>query len=180
MRSLFAVVLAAVLVAAGCGDDTNGTTSTDGTRIVKISMSEMAFDPSSFTFHVGETVTLRFTNNGTVTHEAVVGDEGRQKQHEDAALANPTGATGATGTGMTSTGVTGVGQSSSTSIAQLRRSLAHPGMNDPNAVMVEPGQSKDIVYSFAKPAKLIIGCHVVTATTTHWVHGMRATLEVVA
>lgn len=119
-------------------------------------MKEMSFTPSALRFRVGSVVTLRFTNDGSVLHEAVVGDETRQNEHEAAALSesSPTSSTLVT--------------------QQLRSFRAHPGMSDPNAVQVEPGQSKDLTFSFSKPVNLIIGCHV----PGHYAAGMKGTIEV--
>ena len=45
-------------------------------------MTEMAFSPSSVAVAKGERITFRFVNNGNVVHEAVLGDEAFQREHE--------------------------------------------------------------------------------------------------
>lgn len=50
-------------------------------RVIEVSMTDNEFTPSNFTVEQGETVTFEFTNNGSVTHEAVIGDEEGQKIH---------------------------------------------------------------------------------------------------
>jgi uncharacterized cupredoxin-like copper-binding protein len=80
------VVVAAVLAAslAGCG--TSSTRRAAGqapaSRIVDVSMRDTAYDPTSVSVTAGEKVTFVFHNTGTVVHDAFLGSEGAQAEHE--------------------------------------------------------------------------------------------------
>ena len=54
------------------------------TRTVIVRMSDnMRFTPDVIAVKLGETVRFVFTNEGAVTHDAVIGDEAVQEEHED-------------------------------------------------------------------------------------------------
>ena len=128
-------------------------------EVVNVTMTEMRFTPNSFVFHVGDTITFRFHNRGTVRHEAVIGDEAAQ-----AAALQAMAAMAASGT------------TSSLPPAQGRSRLVigHPGMGLPNLISVEAGASGDITFSFAKATTLLMECH----ETGHLEAGMKATIVI--
>src|SRR5262245_32498713 len=83
------------LVVAACGGDSdgsddsggltsNGTEDTDsaGTRTVEVEMRDNEFSPDQIDVSEGETVRFVFSNEGQATHDAVVGDEADQAEHE--------------------------------------------------------------------------------------------------
>jgi len=72
------------LAAGACGGaDQDGDASDAGqeARVVEVAMIDHAFDPDSLDVSKGETVTFKFTNDGTVTHEAFIGDAEAQEEH---------------------------------------------------------------------------------------------------
>jgi len=46
--------------------------------------------------------------------------------------------------------------------------------DEPNAFMIEPGQTKELTWHFTEPGEVLIGCHVVG----HYAAGMKATISV--
>lgn len=172
MASTTATLVLAAAAAAGCG---GGGTATgagapgpgagpelgDGVRLELVTMSDHAFTPNRFEARVGERVTYRILNVGTVRHEAVLGDGARQDDHARAMRE------------WTATSVPG-GAGRSRAPRTARSVAAHPGMNDPFAVLVEPGSSGEITISFDRPGTLILGCH----EPGHWEAGMRADITV--
>ena len=167
--------LALLGLVGGCADDgrtatTSGpvdsTAAVDGARLIVITMDDYEFRPSALTAKAGETVTLRFINEGTVRHEAVIGDETVQRAHAEMMMSM-----------TTTTVVPRVTDPTTTApISSLHgRSRAHPGMNAPNVVSVEAGATGEVTYSLAKKARLLIGCH----EPEHYELGMVATLDVV-
>ena len=168
---LFVSVAAALtigLVAVGCSD--GSTTVTPGgltIRTIDISMREMKFTPSRVTVKVGETVTFHFTNDGTVRHEAVIGDEAAQEQAMAAMRSMDTTTTAPVAAG-------GPGRSRRSGTRRVAR--AHPGMGLPNVISLEAGQSGDITFTFARAGALLIECHEMG----HLEAGMKAALTVEA
>lgn len=79
-----------VLVAAGCGDhgaehaEDSAEDSADAvpTRWVEVTMTENAFTPDRVEVMAGERLSFRFVNEGAVVHEALIGSEAEQAEHE--------------------------------------------------------------------------------------------------
>lgn len=161
--AIVAVLMLLLAGPVGCADDgsasSGGTTSpVPGSRLIVLTMTDHRFEPRALTAKAGETVTLRFVNNGTVRHEAVIGDETVQAMHAEMMAS------------MTTTSTT-----AAPAHGRTRPIAAHPGMNAPNVVSVEAGATGEVTYSLAKQAHLIIGCHEIG----HYEDGMHATLDVV-
>jgi uncharacterized cupredoxin-like copper-binding protein len=166
-RGLRIVLVAGLLVgtAAACG---SGSGFADGSQVVVLHMANMSFKPSLVSVHVGDTVTFRFVNDDTIVHEAVVGDDARQRAHAAMMGAMAPASTGAPSSTTTSTVAPAHGMS--------RAAYKHPGMNDPNAVSVAPGQTGDVVITFGKVAQWLIGCH----EPGHYEAGMSAVIDIAA
>lgn len=172
-RALVAA-LALVVPTAACGDDGAGVDGAaglgQGARLELVTMSDNAFTPNAFRAKVGERVTYRFVNVGTVRHEAVLGDQARQDAHAEAMRQFES--TSSTEPSDAAAGATGPGRSRPRVAA--RTAMAHPGMTDPFAVLVEPGASGEITITFDQPGQLILGCH----EPGHWQSGMHATIDI--
>ncbi len=84
LRSPALAALVVLLAGAACGsDDTGAATGSGGaSRVVEVEMVDIAFEPATLTVAAGEEVTFRFTNTGVVPHDAFVGDEDAQADHE--------------------------------------------------------------------------------------------------
>ena len=80
LRWMGVVGVTTALVLSGCGGDDE---TSDEPQVVEVSMTDNAFSPASFEVDQGEVVVFRFTNDGTVNHEAVIGDEMFQTGHMD-------------------------------------------------------------------------------------------------
>ena len=80
----FAVLAAALaLFAAACGGDDDDTSAADGTRTIEIEMMDIEYSPDEIEVAAGETIRFVFDNTGAVAHDAFVGDEDAQADHED-------------------------------------------------------------------------------------------------
>jgi uncharacterized cupredoxin-like copper-binding protein len=82
MRWMSVIGTTAVLALSGCGDEAGGPDPSEP-RVIEVSMIDNSFLPNSFKVDQGEVVVFRFTNDGTVNHEAVIGDESFQMGHMD-------------------------------------------------------------------------------------------------
>lgn len=107
----------------------------DADRTVDIEMLDaLAFDPSTVEVATGETITFHLTNNGTVEHDFVIGDEATQTDHE-AEMREMDAAT---------------------------REGGDAAMHsDPNAITVAAGETGDLAWTFSEPGEVLYGCHVV-------------------
>jgi uncharacterized cupredoxin-like copper-binding protein len=150
---LFKTIAASILVVvtAGCGKAATPSASSTGAdqqtgTIVKVSMGEDYFKPSSFTFHAGETVTFQFSNDGAVRHEAVIGDKAFQDEHEQEMA----------------------------DMAHGSMTMAPGAPSDEPEIVLDPGQSGELTYTFDQPGTLVMGCH----EEGHYAHGMHASIDV--
>lgn len=66
---LLTVVLAVALAACGGG---GGTTPPASGKTVNVEASEFAFNPNAFSGTVGQKITFKITNKGTVDHNFVI------------------------------------------------------------------------------------------------------------
>jgi uncharacterized cupredoxin-like copper-binding protein len=88
MQRAFAFMTVSVLalVAAGCGGgdhESHGSTSdAKASRTVDVTMKEFAYEPASLSVKAGETVKFVFRNEGQILHDAFIGDEAAQAEHE--------------------------------------------------------------------------------------------------
>jgi uncharacterized cupredoxin-like copper-binding protein len=143
-----ALVITGALVLAACGDDDDTTAGTTAGRTITVTMTDNAFDPAGLTVAAGETVTFRFENRGAAVHDAVIGDEAYQSAHSDAM--DTTDATPGTEHDLS-------GASAGSEV-----------------VVVQPGDSWDLTYTFIEAGTLLIGCH----QPGHYESGMSAAITV--
>ena len=82
-RTLLGLVAAVVLL-GGCGGGGGGHSAHSSTadRVVNVAMRDIAFDPATVDVKAGETVRFVFHNEGQIPHDAFIGDEAAQAEHE--------------------------------------------------------------------------------------------------
>ena len=85
VRRLVAVLsLPALVLVAACGssDDETPLAGAGEDRTIEIAMRDIAFSPDKVDVRAGEKIRFVFTNRGTLTHDAFIGDAAAQEQHE--------------------------------------------------------------------------------------------------
>jgi uncharacterized cupredoxin-like copper-binding protein len=178
-----ALVALAPLAVVACGDGSDASETGSGGSggdTIQVSMTDNEFTPNVFTVEAGKAVTFRLTNDGSVTHEAVIGTEAEQKAHDRVMreMTTTTTADGSESDGSGSDGSGGGGTSGDTTtttdhdMGEMHHLRSHD--SDLPGVTVEPGESKDLVYIFDAPGKVLIGCH----EPGHYDDGMKATVTV--
>lgn len=75
-------LVAAVVLVGGCGGGGHGAHSSTASRVVNVAMRDIAFDPAAVEVKAGETVRFVFHNEGQIRHDAFIGDEAAQAEHE--------------------------------------------------------------------------------------------------
>lgn len=127
--------------------------ATANTRTVQVTLIDNAFEPESVKVKAGETVRFVITNTGQFLHEFNIGTAAMHAEHQkEMAMMMDHGM-------LTSTGVD-----------QNRMKMDHsnmPGMqghsmkhDDPNSVLVAPGEKKELVWKFSKAADLEFACNI--------------------
>jgi plastocyanin len=89
-RALTALIAVIALGVTACGDGGEAR-SAEPDRTVTVSMVDNKFAPAQLEVKEGETVRFAFTNDGTVDHEAIIGPEAVQKDHEAEMMAGDAG-----------------------------------------------------------------------------------------
>jgi uncharacterized cupredoxin-like copper-binding protein len=156
-----AVVLATgVLLATACGggsdsgsDNAGGGLSsgqTDDVRTIEVNMLDNEFSPDRIEVSTGETVRFVFSNEGNVAHDAVVGDEAAQAEHEEEMRAAESASSGA-----------GMG------------GMDHGPEGEGGAITVDPGETGELTYTFAAGEGVLIGCH----EPGHYDAGMKIAID---
>ncbi|HEV8623318.1 MAG TPA: cupredoxin domain-containing protein [Acidimicrobiia bacterium] len=83
---ILGVAVAVLLVGAGCGGGSDHNAShgsaAEASRTVDVTMKDIAYDPPALTVKAGETVKFVFHNLGQIRHDAFLGDEAAQAEHE--------------------------------------------------------------------------------------------------
>ena len=154
------VLATGALLATACGggsgsDDAGGGLSpgeTDDVRTVEIDMLDNEFSPDRIEVSNGETVRFVFSNEGDVTHDAVVGDTVAQTEHEEEMRAAESESSGA-GTGGMDHGSESEGEG--------------------GAITVDPGETGELMHTFAAGEGLLIGCH----EPGHYDAGMKIAID---
>jgi uncharacterized cupredoxin-like copper-binding protein len=147
-RALGALMIAASLTVAACGSGEDAAPA-KGSKTISVSMTDNEFTPNSFDVTAGEEVTFEFTNDGTVDHEAILGTEAEQADHESEMAGGDSGDGGMEG-------------------------MDHGGGSDTEALTVAPGETGTLTETFDSAGTVILGCH----EPGHYEAGMKATINV--
>ena len=137
------------------------------TRTVEVTLRDIAFEPKSLDVKAGETVRFVLINKGQLLHEFNLGDAAMHAEHQKEMLKmQQSGA-------MTTTGMPHAGMDHG---AMGQGSLPMTGMahDDPNSVLVEPGKTAELTWTFSGTCDLEFACNV----PGHYQAGMVGTLKV--
>ena len=126
--------------------------ATATTRTVQVVMGDNFYEPETIPVKAGETVRFVIKNMGEFLHEFNIGTAAMHAAHQkEMAMMVEHGMLTATG------------------VDEKKMNMDHskmPGMghsmkhDDPNSVLVEPGQSKELVWKFTKDAALEFACNM--------------------
>ncbi|MHC8354813.1 copper-resistant cuproprotein CopI [Pseudomonas sp. LB3P81] len=132
------------------------------TRSVEVVMSDMSFTPKAIDIKSGETVRFVLVNKGQLLHEFNLGDATMHAKHQQEMMKMQQSGM------LTPTGVKEMGHG------------AMPGMDhgmkhdDPNSVLVEPGKTAELTWTFTKATSLEFACNI----PVHYQAGMVGKLTV--
>lgn len=79
---LVALLAVFALLIAACASGSGSSGSAAGARTIDIDMRDTAYSPNHLSIRHGETVRFVFRNTGKVAHDAVLGNEKAQTDHE--------------------------------------------------------------------------------------------------
>lgn len=132
------------------------------TRTVEVDMSDIAFSPKSLDVKAGETVRFVLINKGQLLHEFNLGHAAMHAEHQKEMLDMQQSGM------LTPTGMPHAGMDHS--------AMGHGAMkhDDPNSVLVEPGKTAELTWTFTKTDNLEFACNV----PGHYQAGMVGTVKV--
>ncbi|SEP14831.1 plastocyanin/azurin family copper-binding protein [Pseudomonas sp. NFACC39-1] len=133
------------------------------TRSIDVVMGDMTFDPGALDIKAGETVRFVLINNGQLLHEFNLGNAAMHAEHQQQMLK--------------------MQQSGQLTPTAMKPGMAHDAMGhgqagmrheDPNSVLVEPGKTAELTWTFNKAMRLEFACNV----PGHYQAGMKGKLTV--
>ena len=133
------------------------------TRTVEVVLQDISFSPKALDVKAGETVRFVLVNKGQLLHEFNLGDAAMHAEHQKEMLKmQASGMLTATGMGKMDHSAMGHGY-----MAGMRH-------DDPNSVLVEPGKTAELTWTFTKATGLEFACNI----PGHYQAGMVGTLTV--
>jgi uncharacterized cupredoxin-like copper-binding protein len=128
-------------------------------RSVEVVMGDMSFTPRDIAIQAGETVRFVLVNKGQLLHEFNLGDAAMHARHQKEMLQMQHSGM------LTSTGVKAMDHSA------MGHGMKH---DDPNSVLVEPGKTAELTWTFSKATNLEFACNI----PSHYQAGMVGKLTV--
>lgn len=130
------------------------------TRTIDVTLGDMYFQPTSLQVKAGETVHIVLTNKGQLLHEFNLGDAAMHARHQQEMLK------------MQQSGML-----LPTGMNPAAMDMSHGAMkhDDPNSVMVEPGKTAELTWTFAKASDLQFACNI----PGHYQAGMVGKVDIV-
>lgn len=121
----------------------------DVSRTIDVAMHDVYYEPKQITVKAGETVRFRVHNKGSLVHEFSIGTANMHADHQKE---------------MQEMMDQGMLTSDRINFAMMKEGHGRQGMkmahDDPNTVMLEPGKSGEVIWTFTKPMKLEFACNI--------------------
>lgn len=124
------------------------------TRTVEVVMGDMSFDPKSLDIKAGETVRFVLINKGQLLHEFNLGNAAMHAEHQQEMLKMQQSGM------LTPTAMRAMPAGTMDHAAMGHGAM--PGMqhDDPNSVLVEPGKTAELTWTFNKAGSLEFACNI--------------------
>ncbi|MFG0381035.1 plastocyanin/azurin family copper-binding protein [Pseudomonas sp. zbq_18] len=136
-------------------------------RTVEITLGDMYYEPASVQVKAGETVRFVLKNEGSLLHEFSLGDAAMHAEHQQHMLMMQQ---------MGMIGENGIVPMDHSKMGHDMAGMDHGKMahDDPNTVMIAPGKSAELTWTFSKATGLEFACNL----PGHYQAGMVGNLEV--
>ncbi|MBV7546141.1 cupredoxin family protein [Pseudomonas sp. PDM26] len=115
------------------------------TRSVELVMGDMSFTPQAIDIKAGETVRFVLVNKGQLLHEFNLGDAAMHARHQQEMLQ------------MQQSGMLMPTGMKAMDHGKMDHGMKH---DDPNSVLVEPGKTAELTWTFSKATSLEFACNI--------------------
>jgi len=144
------------------------------TRTVEVVLQDMSFSPKSLDVKAGETVRFVLVNKGQLLHEFNLGDAAMHAEHQKQMMQmQSSGMLNATGMGKMDHGAMDHGAMDHGAMGGMGN-MGGMKHDDPNSVLVEPGKTAELTWTFTKASGLEFACNI----PGHYQAGMVGKLNV--
>lgn len=149
-----AMSMSAATLAAGAHGGGHGSGSgepgqiSDVSRSITIEMYDNYYEPEEISVKLGETIRFVVENRGSHVHEFNVGTPGMHEAHQKEMIM------------MVEHGVIQGGKLNHDMMNMDMGNGHSMKHDDPNSVLLEPGQSKDVVWKFSEKSNVEFACNV--------------------
>ncbi|MBM85260.1 MAG: copper-binding protein [Rhodospirillaceae bacterium] len=133
----------------------------DATRTIEIVMFDNRYEPNTLEIKEGETVRFVVRNAGELVHEFSIATAEMHLAHQPEMVM------------MVEHGVLEADRINWDAAKRMRATKGHGMHEEPNSILLEPGKSGEIVWTFPKHADLEFACNV----PGHYEAGMRGSVE---
>ena len=137
--------------------------ATKATRTVEVVLQDISFAPTSLDVKAGETVRFVLVNKGQLLHEFNLGDASMHADHQKEMLKM-----------QASSMLTATGMGQMDHAAMGHGDMGGMKHDDPNSVLVEPGKTAELTWTFSKAGALEFACNL----PGHYQAGMVGKLHV--
>lgn len=120
----------------------------NATRTITITMYDNYYEPEGLTIKEGETVRFVIENKGELVHEFNIATGDMHKAHAPEMMM------------MMEHGVLEGDKINWEAAKKMQASMGHGMHNEPNSVLLEPGKSGEIIWTFPDHAKLEFACNI--------------------
>lgn len=153
---LIVVTFGMQALAAGSGDHAHGKSANIGhpgkaskaTQTVKVAMYDYYYNPKNLSFKGGETVRFIVKNAGEFVHEFNIATAAMHKAHAPEMMM------------MVEHGVLEPDKINWDAAKAMQKSMGHGMHNEPNSVLLEPGKTGEIVWTFPNHVELEFACNI--------------------
>ena len=118
------------------------------TRSIEVVLNDMSFEPKAIQVKAGETVRFVLVNKGQLLHEFNLGDAAMHAKHQQEMMKMQQSGM------LTPTGMKEMGHGA---MAGMDHGMKH---DDPNSVLVEPGKTAELTWTFTKATNLEFACNI--------------------
>jgi uncharacterized cupredoxin-like copper-binding protein len=132
-------------------------------RPIEVAMYDNYYEPETVSVQAGETVRFVVTNKGGLVHEFNLGTAAMHAAHQDEMQM------------MVEHGVLEADRINMDAARAMQASMGHGMHDEPNSVLLEPGKTAEVVWSF--PADASVNLEFACNVPGHYDAGMQGEIE---